>query len=206
MASLEIDSFVKKFKALCESGRSANLAVSSKDGKVSINLRVDLGVLQQQDQQPHHPPHKHSRYGPAQERRRERRAAARKAAAVEAESALSPEELELLELAEDAKSVKDSADANATVKAKIKEQENRNATLKNEEAAKTSVKEVNDEVCPDSEYESKSPPKEDPRTPRSPTVEPPPPVRDRTLGGIDYYLLSYEDPPYEDEHYEFFPS
>ena len=81
----------------------------------------------------------------------------------------------------------------------------KDATTKDEGGSKTSVKEVSDEVCPDSEYGSTTP-TQDPKIVASPTVEPPPPVRDRTLGGIDYYLLSYEDPPYEDEHYEFFPS
>ena len=87
----EINSFVKKFNALCQGGRNASLTMSSKAGKAMINLCVDLGVLQQQNPQPHHPP-SHPRNGPAQLRRRERRAAARQAAAVEGESILSVEE------------------------------------------------------------------------------------------------------------------
>ena len=35
---------------------------------------------------------------------------------------------------------------------------------------------------------------DDSKTVENPVEEPPPPVRDRTLGGIDYYLLSYDDP------------
>jgi hypothetical protein len=46
MASIEIDSFVRKFKAPCEGVRNASLTLSSKAGKATINLRVDLGVLQ----------------------------------------------------------------------------------------------------------------------------------------------------------------
>ena len=164
MASLEIDSFVRKFKALCEGGRNANLTLSSKAGKASVNLRVDLGVLQQQDLQHHHPPPKPSRNGPAQKRRRERRAAARKAAAEEAESALSPEELEVLELAENAKSIEVAeqavSDPNDKIAAKVKPP---NAIQKDEEGSKTSVKEVRDEVCPDSEYGSKTPSQDDPK-------------------------------------------
>ena len=69
------------------------------------------------------------------------------------------------------------------------------AVLKDKAASKTSAKEVKDEVCPDAEYGSKV----DQKT--NPTVEPPPPIRDWSLGRIDYYLLSFDDPPYEDEHY-----
>ena len=106
-------------------------------------------------------------------------------------------------MAENAKSIEVAEHATAAAKAKTEEKPN--ATQKDEEAAKTSEEEVKDEICRDSEYGSKTPPQDDPRMLSSPTVEPPPPVRDRTLGGIDYYLLSYDDPPYEDEHYEFFP-
>ena len=46
LASLEIDTFVRKLKALCEEKGLA---------KQLINLCVDLGVLQQQDLQHPHP-------------------------------------------------------------------------------------------------------------------------------------------------------
>ena len=68
MASNEIDSFVKKYKALCQAGRSASLNFSSNAGKVSVILRVDLGVLEEGPQVQPNP----SRNGPAQQRRRER--------------------------------------------------------------------------------------------------------------------------------------
>ena len=102
MALHEIDSFVNKFKALCQGGRHASLTLSSKAGKAVVNLRVDLGDV---SQDPHlqHPHQKHSRNGPAQQRRRERRAAARQAAAEEAEAALSLVEIEVLEKANTAK-------------------------------------------------------------------------------------------------------
>jgi hypothetical protein len=73
MAYCEIDSFVRKFKTLSEAGSNASLTVSSNAGKVVMNLRVDLGVLGQQDQHPHHP--SQPRNGPSQQRRRDRRAA-----------------------------------------------------------------------------------------------------------------------------------
>jgi hypothetical protein len=43
--------------------------------------------------------------------------------------------------------------------------------------------------------------KDDPKTEASPIEEPPPPVRDRSLGGIDYYPLSYDDPMFKNGHY-----
>ena len=69
-----------------------------------------------------------------------------------------------------------------------------------EDAIRTTV-EVEDEVVPDSEYGSSTPSTDDQKTFSNPIKEPPPPVRDRTLGGIDYYLLSYDDPPFEDDDY-----
>jgi hypothetical protein len=57
---------------------------------------------------------------------------------------------------------------------------------------------LSDEICPDSEYESQ-PTNDNHKPNKKPDVEPPPPVRDRTLGGIDYYLLSYDDPIFDDE-------
>ena len=45
MANCEIESFVRKFKVLCQAGRSATLTISSDAGKASLNLCVDLGVL-----------------------------------------------------------------------------------------------------------------------------------------------------------------
>ena len=52
MSNYEIDSFLSKFNALCQSGRSASLNLSSNAGKVAVNLRVDLGVLHEG---PYHP-------------------------------------------------------------------------------------------------------------------------------------------------------
>ena len=51
--------------------------------------------------------------------------------------------------------------------------------------ARTSEEGVTDEICPDSEYVSKAPPDKSKTTFKPPEV-PPQPVKDRTLGGIDY--------------------
>ena len=84
MAYCEIDSFVKKFKILCQAGRNASLTLSSNAGKAVVNLRVDLGVFgQQNDHQTHHPSQR-TRHGPSKQRRRERCAAARQTAAEQA--------------------------------------------------------------------------------------------------------------------------
>ena len=64
-------------------------------------------------------------------------------------------------------------------------------------ATKASAREVVDEVCMDSEYESGKPedPNAKPNSVEVPAKHPkPPPVRDRSLGGIKYYTLTYEDP------------
>ena len=172
MAYQEIDSFVNKFKALCQGGRNASLTMSSKAGKAMINLRLDLGVLPQQDPQPHHPP-THPRNGPAQQRRRERRAADRQAAAVQAETALTTEEREVLDLADIAKQNEDAEQATDSSNAK---EEIETGKVKNHEAAKTTVKDVEDEVVPNSEYRL-----DDSKTGETSVEEPPSPIRDRTL-------------------------
>ena len=74
-----------------QAGRNASLTLSSNTGKIVMNLRLDLGVLGQQDDSPPQPPHR-TRNGPSQQRRRERRAAARQSAAEQVEAGLSSEE------------------------------------------------------------------------------------------------------------------
>ena len=71
---IELDSFVRKFKNLWQSGRNAKLFVETQDGKAVINLQVGLGEAQL------HPEHAgdHRDCGTAKQRRMERRAAARK--------------------------------------------------------------------------------------------------------------------------------
>ena len=56
------------------------------------------------------------------------------------------------------------------------------------------IEEIKDEVVPNSEYEYMTTSKDDPPTESNPVEEHPPPVRYHSLGGIDYYSLSYDDP------------
>ena len=181
---------MRKFKALCQAGRSASLNLSSNAGKASLNLRVDLGALHDG---PHHPPD-HSRNGPSRQRRREKRAAARVVDAEEAVAALSVEEREVLDIAEKAKSSVQQANVpeEGSKEVEVEKVENVNPM-----ETKASAREVVDEVCMDSEYESGKPedPNAKPNSVEVPANHPkPPPVRDRSLGGIDYYTATYEDP------------
>ena len=195
MASSEMDSFVTKFKTLCQAGRNASLTLSSNAGKAVMNLRVDLGVLEHQDRRHHHPPQR-SRNGPAQQRRRERRAAARQASTEQAEAILSLEEREVLEAAEkaEAHAVAEEASAKASAE-QIPENVNKvcaeiAATSDTEkivdEAEKTSTPvKVVDEFCSNASYSEE-------RSTQTDAYTVPP--SSRRLGGFDYYSLRYEDP------------
>ena len=199
MASYEIDSFVRKFKALCQAGRSASLNLSSNAGKASLNLRVDLGALHDG---PHHPPN-HSRNGPSRQRRREKRAAARVVDAEEAVAALSVEEREVLEIAEEVVSKSPVQESNVPGKGSEEAAIEKVEVVK-PTATKASEAEVVDEVCTDSEYGSRTP-QEDPNAKHNLVEVPfkhpkPPPVRDRSCGGIKYYRITYEDTDDEDEN------
>ena len=192
MANCEIESFVRKFKVLCQAGRSATLTISSDAGKASLNLCVDLGVLPEEGlQHPHHP-HKRSRNGPTRHRRREKRAAARVVHAEEAEAALTLEEKEILEMAEEAAMepivpVKDSKEIENE---KVVQAENINTKV-----TSTSATEVVDEVCSDLEYKED----DDKAIPKTVEVSAklPKPPPDRSLGGRKYYTLTFDD--YSDE-------
>ena len=80
MASVEIDSFIYKFKYLWETGRNASLNLEAKDGKTIVSLSVEFEDPPNDDLPEgwNHSPG--SRHGPAQQRRRVKRAAAREAA------------------------------------------------------------------------------------------------------------------------------
>ena len=121
----------------------------------------------------------------------------RQAAAEKTEEGISKEEREVLHLAERDKfnEVVDETAADVekdTVKVKVY-----SLTYKD---AKTSEKDVSDEVCPDSEYGSETSPDDSKANSKPPEVLPPP-VRDRKLGGIDYYSLTYDDPIFDDEDF-----
>ena len=71
------------------------------------------------------------------------------------------------------------------------ETENAQDVTDNSKATKASAIEVTDEVCKDSEY--------DLRTDDEPDAEPIAVRGQRSLGGIDYYTVTYDDPTDEDE-------
>jgi hypothetical protein len=204
MANYEIDCFVSKFKVLCQAGRSASLTLSSNAGKASLNLSVDLGVLP--DEGLHHPhhPRNHSRNGPARQRQREKRAAARRVQAEEAEEALNAEEKKVLEMAERAALNSHVQESTAPAKAAEGSEGEKVVIVEayNDKTTKTSDTEIVDEVCSDSVYESRLPddteanPK--PENGTSKSLKPPPVRGERSLGGIDYYTLTYEDPSDEE--------
>ena len=77
MAGNELESFVRKFVNLWQSGCDAKLHVESEAGKAFITLRVGLGhdLLGH-----HHHDGRHRGGGPAKQRRKERREAERQAA------------------------------------------------------------------------------------------------------------------------------
>ena len=190
MAYCEIDSFVRKFKILCEAGRSASLTVSSNAGKAVMNLRVDLGVLGQQDHHPHHQSQR--RNGPSQQRRRERRAAARQAAAEQAAATLSVEEKDVLKKAETAESEciagKAAEEAETKLAGKVsdnpvvEEIEITEKVAHNEAVGKEDT--VIDEFCSNASFDDGK---------STPTPPPPPPSRpSRGLGSVDYYAM-FED-------------
>ena len=110
----EIASFVMKFQNLCHAGKSANLSLTSKTGKVSVNLSVEIGGLCL----PHHVPLYHvpppplipqwHRNGSSRVCRRQKREEARKLFAEEARKELSAEEAKVIEHAEKAENEKAS--------------------------------------------------------------------------------------------------
>ena len=172
------------------------MTLSSNAGKASLHLCVDLGVLSQES------PPTQTRNGPARLRRREKRAAARKANAEEAEATLTAEEREVLEWAEKAKTKAVAEKAIVPVEESTDVEPKKTEQVEKE--TQTSAVEVTDELCKDSEYGSKSPNdsnKEEPKSVEAASHQKPPPIRDRrTLGGIDYYTVTYDDLSDDDDY------
>ena len=75
MEASELDNFIRKFKNLWSSGRSARLFLETCEGQSWVSLHAQLGSLTPPQQ--YHPP---CRGGTARQRRRERRLAARESA------------------------------------------------------------------------------------------------------------------------------
>ena len=78
----DIDLFVRNFKELWKSGRSAHLNLDTHAGEAWIGLRVRLGHPGQHHHR--HEPERKTRNSPSRQRRRLRRAAAREKVAEEA--------------------------------------------------------------------------------------------------------------------------
>ena len=125
----EMSSFLFKFQNICRAGKDANLLFTSKNGKTIVNLSVELECLSHPSRQPPFHPQKH-RNGPSCERRRQKRAEARKNEAEQALTLLSAEEVDVLAMAEE-------------------------AVGSTSNAVKVINNELNDEICPDSEYQVK---------------------------------------------------
>ena len=76
-----------KFQNLCHAGKTANLSIDSKAGKVSLNLNVEIGRLTLPPQfipPPFIPLPSQRRNGPSQAGRHQKRAEERRAFAEEA--------------------------------------------------------------------------------------------------------------------------
>ena len=137
----EIDSFIFKFRNLTHSGRDANLTFVSKAGKVSVKLDVDLGSFPVPPRYHHQPSPQipRTRNGASYQRRLLKRAEARIKAAEEASKEISVEEAEILAVAEEA-----FVQANNGVEETAGE-----APVRHNDVI---AKPLEDEVCPDKEY------------------------------------------------------
>ena len=119
-----------------------------------------------------------------------RKAAARQAAAEAAEACVSLEEREELDMAARAVEVAEVATENVKVAKNTEEVIDDTGKVDKDEAnplkGEPSVKEVMDEMCPDSQYGSETK-TENTKSKLKPPEELPPPKRDRTLlGKVDY--------------------
>ena len=83
MLNTELDSFILKFKQLCQAGLDAHLAVDSQAGKVWVHLHVPLGQALGPSQEEQPTQIRKNRNGPSRQRRRARRKAARLEATTE---------------------------------------------------------------------------------------------------------------------------
>ena len=127
----EMASFVIKFQHLCRAGKDASLSLTSKTGKVSVNLTVELGENQNQPPFPQTFIPRRHRNGPSQVRRRNKRAEARKTFAEKASEEVSTEEADILNPAQ------------------VAEEGNSSGRVLEDADV---LKEVTDAICPDTAY------------------------------------------------------
>ena len=153
MVHRELDSFYNKFKNLLSAEKDATLTFKSEAGRAFVTLSLDLGhVHSGQDQLP---PFGH-RNGPARQRQREKHAAARS-------EKLSAENVEVEDIQSSEKIEEVHADQNSTVEEAeqiendVKANQARNILEKEPaEKVEATVKDLDDEVCPDEIYQSQS--------------------------------------------------
>ena len=79
----ELDSFILKFRQLCQAGPDAHLAVDSHARKVRVHLHVPLGQALGPSQEEQPTKIRKNRNGPSRQRRRARRKAVRLEATTE---------------------------------------------------------------------------------------------------------------------------
>ena len=188
MAGLkELNSFLGKFVNLWQNGMEASLRIDSKAGKATINLEVGLGQAPQPEQHPI------CKYGPSRLRRRERRADARKLAE-EVNTKDTAEQAATSNTSEKTTSTAEEAEELRVEKAQA-EADRVKAVEATEVPAKDASAKVDDEFCSNESFgEGHSPTTIHPNpTPSSAAAAPTPSSR-RGLGGVDYYLLTYDDP------------
>ena len=143
MAGLEqLNSFIGKFVSLWQAGLDASLELKTFQGKASAHINVGLGqapfLQKTRPPQPHHVP------SPSRVRRRARREEARRLAAEQA-----------AEAAEGAKMEARQVENVFAEKAGIDEAENVNNSDVVHEVLDGAHSALNDEICPNDEYQSK---------------------------------------------------
>ena len=135
MALSEIDSFVFKFKNLLYLEKDATMTFKSEAGKVSVCLSVELGHALSS-------PRRTPRNGPSRQRRRERRAAARVSAKeTPAQNTAASNVDSMAGKLEDPSVEEPQVEHNATAEEVV------------ENLCDKPIIQVDDEVCPDAEYE-----------------------------------------------------
>ena len=154
MVHQELDSFFWKFKNLLFAEIDATVTFKSEAGKASVSITVDLGHVH--SVQGDLPPRSGLRNGPARQRRREKHAAAcaEKATAKndDTEEEVSTEKVENTPATAESP-VAEEVNAQE-FKSAAKAQECNDASKKTTGKVETSVKDLNDEVCPDEVYEN----------------------------------------------------
>ena len=139
MALSEIDSFLFKFKNLLYLEKDATMTLKSEAGKVSVCLSVELGHALSS-------PRRTPRNGPSRQRRRERRASARVSAKeTPAQNTAASSVDSMAGKLEDPSVEEPQVEHNATAEEVV------------ENLCDKPVVQVDDEVCPDAEYEDDSP-------------------------------------------------